>query len=94
MSVATPTRFNKFLDHTSDSGNNNLNFEITTIIHINALRKEGRKYITLCELYKNSGAVTNAQKTGVRFGVKEAKKAGVISNTELDAVYKVCRTVE
>ena len=89
MSVATTTRFNNFLNHTCDSGNNNINFEIATIIRINALVKEGRTYITLCELYKNSGAVTKAQKTGVRYGVNSAKKAGIIINTERDGVYEV-----
>ena len=88
MSVTT-TRFNKFLDHTCDSGNSNINFEIATIIRINALVQEGRTYITLCELYKNSGAVTKAQKTGVRYGVNTAKKAGIIISTERDAVYEV-----
>jgi hypothetical protein len=88
MSVIT-TRFNKFLNHTCDSGNNNLYFEIATIIRINALVQSGRSYITLSELYENSGAVTGAQKTGVRYGVKEAKETGIIISTERRGVYEV-----
>ena len=83
------SRFNKFLNHTCDTGNNNKYFEIATIIRINALVQEGRLHITLCELYENSGAVTNAQKTGVRYGVKEAKETGIIVSTERRGVYEV-----
>ena len=82
-------RFDKFLNHTCDSGNNNKYFEVATIIRINALVQSGRLYITLCELYENSGAVTDAQKTGVRYGVNTAKATGIIISTGRRGVYEV-----
>ena len=89
MTISTRSRYNKILEHTCDSGDNNMNFETATVIRINALVQQGRSYITLCELYENSGAVTEPQKTGVRFGVKSAKEAGVIIKTDRRGVYEV-----
>ena len=82
-------QFNRVLDHTCDSGDNNNNFKIGAILVINGLIKNGREHITLCELYAMLGAETDAQKTGVRWGVRASKESGIIISTERRGVYEV-----
>ena len=89
MTISTRSRYNKILEHTCDSGDNNMNFETAAVIRINALVQQGKSHIELNDLYVDLCAVTKAQKTGVRYGVNTAKKAGVIIKTETDAIYEV-----
>jgi hypothetical protein len=87
--MTTSNSFNRILNHTCDSGDNNNNFKIGAILVINSLVQKGREYITLCELYEILGTETDAQKTGVRWGVSAAKESGIIISTERRAVYEV-----
>ena len=87
--MSASNQFNRVLDHTCDSGDNNNNFKIGAILVINGLIKNGREHITLCELYAMLGAETDAQKTGVRWGVRASKEAGIIISTERRGVYEV-----
>jgi hypothetical protein len=82
-------QFDRVVNYTCDSGDNNNNFKIGAVLVINGLVKSGREYITLCELYLTLGADTEAQKTGVRWGVLAAKKSGIIISTARRAVYEV-----
>tara|TARA_B100002019_G_C21036224_1_gene482142 strand:+ start:299 stop:565 length:267 start_codon:yes stop_codon:yes gene_type:complete len=82
-------QFDRVINHTCDSGDNNNNFKIGAVLVINGLVKGGREHITLCELYMILGADTEAQKTGVRWGVRTAKESGVIISTERRGVYEV-----
>jgi len=86
---STQNKVDRIVNHTCDSGDNNKNFEIFAVIRINALVQMGRSYITLDELYQESGAVTNAQKTGIRWGVRSAKESGLIVKTETNGLYQV-----
>jgi len=52
---------------------------------------QGREYITLCELYSTLGAETNAERTSVRWAVRRAKDAKVLSKTGRRSVYEVCQ---
>ena len=82
-------QFDRVINHTCDSGDNNNNFKIGAVLVINGLVKGGREHITLCELYLTLGADTEAQRTGVRWGVRAAKESGVIISTERRGVYEV-----
>jgi len=85
----TQTKTERVINHTCDSGDNNKNFEIFAIIRIHALVQMGRTYITLDELYQESGAVTKAQKTGIRWGVRSSKESGLIVKTKTNGLYEV-----
>ncbi len=82
-------QFDRVINYVCDSGDNNNNFKIGAVLVINGLVKSGREYITLCELYLTLGADTEAQRTGVRWGVRAAKESGVILSTARRAVYEV-----
>ena len=82
-------QFDRVINHTCDSGDNNNNFKIGAVLVINGLVKSGREYITLCELYLTLGADTEGKRTGVRWGVRAAKESGVILSTARRAVYEV-----
>lgn len=81
--------FNRIIDHTCNSGDNNNHYKTAAVAIINSLVMKGREYITLCELYAITGAETDAQRTGVRWGVRAAKESGVIISTEIRSVYEV-----
>ena len=87
--MSTISQFDRVISHTCDSGDNNNNFKIGAVLVINGLVKSGREYITLCELYLTLGAETEAQKTGVRWGVCTAKESGIIISTDRRGVYEV-----
>mgnify|MGYP004045570451 CR=1 len=82
-------QFDRVINHTCDSGDNNNYFTHGALLVINGFVKSGREYITLCELYLTLGAETEAQKTGVRWGVCTAKESGIIISTDRRGVYEV-----
>jgi|TARA_B100001094_G_scaffold253828_1_gene252380 hypothetical protein len=87
--MSASNQFDRVINHTCDSGDNNNNFKIGAVLVINGLVKSGREYITLCELYAMLGAESDAQKTGVRWGVRVSKESGIIISTERRGVYEV-----
>ena len=87
--MPTINQFDRIINHTCESGDNNNNFKIGAVLVIKSLVDRGREYITLCELYQTLGADTEAQKTGVRWGVRTAKESGVILSTARRGVYEV-----
>jgi hypothetical protein len=66
-------------------------FDIAAETLIRAMVKQGREYITLCELYSTLGAESNAEKTFVRRAVRRAKDANLLSKTGRRSVYEVCQ---
>ena len=87
--MSTINQFDRIVNHTCESGDNNNNFKTGAVLVIKGLVDRGREYITLCELYQTLGADTEAQKTGVRWGVRTAKESGVILSTARRGVYEV-----
>ena len=75
----------------SDSGDACRAFDVAAQVLITAMVKQGREYITLCELYSTLGADSKAERTSVRWAVRRAKDAKVISKTGRRSVYEVCQ---
>ena len=75
----------------SESGDACRAFDIAAQVLIRAMVNQGREYITLCELYSTLGAETNAERTSVRWAVRRAKDAKVLSKTGRRSVYEVCQ---
>ena len=75
----------------SESGDACRAFDVAAQVLIRAMVNQGREYITLCELYRTLGAETKAEKTSVRWAVRRAKDAKMISKTGRRSVYEVCQ---
>ena len=56
---------------------------------IGARAKDGDEYVTLEYLYRTLGADTKESQNGVQWGVRAAKKDGVIESTDTRGVYRV-----
>ena len=74
----------------SESGDYS-DFDIAAQFLIRAMVRKGREYITLCELYNTLNAKSKAEKTSVRWAVRHAKDAKVLSKTGRRSAYKVCQ---
>jgi len=74
---------------TSASGDYCKAYNDAAFVLITSLTNRGRKFICLDELYHTLSAKTDDQKNGVLWGVRDAKKKGLIAKTETLAYYRV-----
>ena len=86
-------QFDRVINHTCDSGDNNNNFKIGAVLVINGLVKSGREHIRH-ELYLTLGADTEAQRTGVRWGVRQQQKSLGLSSRLRDGTATTWRSAD
>ena len=63
-------------------------FDVATCVIINSLIVQGKKFISLEELYSLTNAVLPSERTSVRMSVRKAKAKGMLNNTNIKGVYR------
>jgi len=63
-------------------------FDVATCIIINSLIVQGKKFISLDDLYRYTNAVIAPEKTSVRMSVRKAKAKGMLKNTNIKGIYR------
>lgn len=73
---------------TSTSGDYCKAYNTAAYVLINSLIRKGRKFISLDELYDTLSANTDYEKNGILWGVRDAKKKGLITSTQTRGYYQ------
>ena len=63
-------------------------FDVATCVIINSLIFQGKKFISLEDLYSLTNAVLSSERTSVRMSIRKAKAKGMLINTNIKGVYR------
>ena len=63
-------------------------FDVATCVIINSLIVQGKKFISLEDLYSLTNAELSSERTSVRMSVRKAKAKGMLINTNIKGVYR------
>ena len=63
-------------------------FDVATCVIINSLIVQGKKFISLEDLYSLTNAELSSERTSVRMSVRKAKAKGMLKNTNIKGVYQ------
>ena len=63
-------------------------FDVATCVIINSLIVQGKKFISLEDLYSLTNAVLSSERTSVRMSIRKAKAKGMLINTNIKGVYR------